>query len=161
MRTGIYIIKNIETGMFYVGASRDYYRRISFHKSCLRLDKHSNKKLQNDWNQYGKEKFIFRFIEDCKEEDLKHRERYHIEANRGNIYNKNTRSPLGTIQKEELTKRKLAQRKNRKNVKGFYKRSDGKYQAQIRIYGKKVNLGRFDTEEEAREAYLEAKYLYH
>lgn len=160
MRTGIYIIKNTETEMFYIGASLDYYRRISFHKSMLRNNKHTNKELQNDWNQYGKEKFIFRFIEDCVECDLRIRERYHIEANRGKIYNKNSRSPIGIDWEENLTKRKLGQR-NRKNIKGYYKRSDGKYQAQIRIYGKKVNLGRFDTEEEAAAAYQEAKNLYH
>lgn len=37
----------------------------------------------------------------------------------------------------------------------------GKYQAQIKYDGKSVFLGKFDTEEAARKAYLKAKKEYH
>lgn len=162
MKTGIYIIKNTETERVYIGASKDFYRRINFHKSQLKRNLHSNKKLQQDWNTYGKEKFIFRFIESCNEENLRIRERYYIENNRACTYNLNSRSPIGLDIEEEITKRKLGQRNSTKRkVLGYYKRKDGLYQAQIRIYGRKVNLGRFLTEEEARQAYLNAKALYH
>jgi hypothetical protein len=51
---------------------------------------------------------------------------------------------------------------NRKNVKGycFHKRSQ-KYQALIRINNKLIHLGSYETEEEAKEAYLEGKRKYH
>jgi hypothetical protein len=49
---------------------------------------------------------------------------------------------------------------NRKGTKG-YSLNSGKFMAQIRINNKQINLGRFNTEEEAREAYLDAKKIYH
>jgi hypothetical protein len=51
---------------------------------------------------------------------------------------------------------------NRSNVKGFtfYKR-DKIFIAQICVNDKRIILGRFITEEEAREAYLKAKEKYH
>ena len=53
---------------------------------------------------------------------------------------------------------KLQNSWNRKNVKGYvYLSSRKKYKAQIRKGGKHINLGHFDTEEEAKNAYLVAK----
>lgn len=51
---------------------------------------------------------------------------------------------------------------NRTTAKGYswYKR-DNKWQAHIRLNGKLKNLGKFNTEEEARQAYLQAKEKYH
>ena len=49
---------------------------------------------------------------------------------------------------------------NRTRCKGycFYK---GKYNAQIRLNGKRIHIGRYDSEEEAREAYLNKKEEVH
>jgi len=44
--------------------------------------------------------------------------------------------------------------------KGFVKYKN-KFRARIKINYKHIHLGLFDTEEEAREAYLKAKELYH
>ena len=49
---------------------------------------------------------------------------------------------------------------NRSNVKG-YSWHRGKWRAEIRVNYKKKNLGCFDTEEEARAAYLKGKEKYH
>jgi hypothetical protein len=51
---------------------------------------------------------------------------------------------------------------NRKDVKGysFYKQNK-KYQARIMINNKQIHLGSYDTEEEARQAYLEGKRIHH
>jgi hypothetical protein len=48
------------------------------------------------------------------------------------------------------------------NAKGYswYKR-DKKWIAQICLNGKKIYLGYYDTEEEAHQAYLDAKEIYH
>ena len=51
---------------------------------------------------------------------------------------------------------------NRSNVKGYsWNKKRKKWVAQIRIDGKKKYLGGFETEEDAREAYLAAKAIYH
>ena len=47
-----------------------------------------------------------------------------------------------------------------RNAKGYY-RCGNKYQAYIKINNKQIHLGCFNTEEEARNAYLEAKEKYH
>jgi hypothetical protein len=53
---------------------------------------------------------------------------------------------------------KLQNSWNRKNVKGYVYLSDRKkYKAQIRRGGNHINLGHFDTEEEAKNAYAVAK----
>ena len=46
------------------------------------------------------------------------------------------------------------------NAKGYYKKGH-KYQAYIKINNKQIYLGYYDTEEEARNAYLKAKEIYH
>jgi hypothetical protein len=49
---------------------------------------------------------------------------------------------------------------NRSNTKGYTKVRN-KYRACIRCNGKRINIGYFDTEELARQAYLEYKSKYH
>ena len=50
---------------------------------------------------------------------------------------------------------------NRKS-KGFYfDKRKNKYQAKICINQNQIHLGMFDTEEEAQQAYLNAKQIYH
>lgn len=51
---------------------------------------------------------------------------------------------------------------NRTKAKGYYwNKRDKKWQANIKLNGKSINLGYFITEEEARQAYLDAKLIYH
>ena len=51
---------------------------------------------------------------------------------------------------------------NRKNTKGYYwDKLYKKWHAQICLNNKKIYLGYFDTEEEARLAYLTAKKIHH
>ena len=49
---------------------------------------------------------------------------------------------------------------NRKNTKGYYLHRN-KYRSIIYLNNKMIHLGHFDTEEEARNAYLNAKKIYH
>ncbi len=47
-------------------------------------------------------------------------------------------------------------------AKGYYWRKDiNKYMSYIMVNYKQINLGHFDKEEDARQAYLEAKEKYH
>ena len=47
------------------------------------------------------------------------------------------------------------------NVKGYSLTKREKYEARIRVDNKLFNLGSYDTEEEARKAYLDGKLKYH
>jgi len=51
---------------------------------------------------------------------------------------------------------------NRTKAKGYYwSKKANKWRAEIGVDGKKICLGSFDTEDEARLAYLQAKEKYH
>ena len=51
---------------------------------------------------------------------------------------------------------------NRKTAKGYYlDKKTNKFNSQIYLNRKRIRLGYFDTEEEARNAYLKAKEKYH
>jgi len=77
--TGIYRIKNMITGKCYVGQSKiDIEGRWKTHIRELRNNKHLNNKLQNTWNKYGEENFIFGVIEECEVEQCNEMERYWI-----------------------------------------------------------------------------------
>ena len=48
-----------------------------------------------------------------------------------------------------------------RNVKGYSLTKYGKYEAYIKVDYKSFNLGAYDTEEEARQVYIDAKLKYH
>jgi hypothetical protein len=51
---------------------------------------------------------------------------------------------------------------NRTKAKGYsWKKNRNKWHSQIRLNNKNINLGYFDKELEAKQAYLEAKKIYH
>jgi group I intron endonuclease len=70
MNQGIYKIINIQNDNFYIGSSVNLHRRKIRHFSELRNNKHNNKHLQNAWNKYGENCFVFVIVElvDKKEE---------------------------------------------------------------------------------------------
>lgn len=51
---------------------------------------------------------------------------------------------------------------NRTTAKGYcFNKTRNKFISQIMLNNKNIYLGRFDTEQEARQAYLDAKKIYH
>jgi group I intron endonuclease len=79
MNKGIYVIKNRVNNKIYVGSSVNTSYRWSMHKSQLERNIHSNKKLQNSYNKYGKENFQFEIIDKCENNLLLEREQYWID----------------------------------------------------------------------------------
>ena len=61
-KSGIYQIRNLVNNKIYVGSASDFYERKSQHFSLLKYGKH-NQKLQNSYNKYGKDNFVFEVIE--------------------------------------------------------------------------------------------------
>lgn len=79
---GIYAIKNIQKGKMYIGQSIDIKARWRQHLKNLRKNTHIAKYLQNSFNKYGENSFIYGVIEYCTKEKLNEREYYWI-----NYYN--------------------------------------------------------------------------
>jgi len=68
---GIYQIQSkIKPEKIYIGSSVNILSRWRRHLCDLNLNRHSNSKLQNHYNKYGKMDFIFSIIAECNREDL-------------------------------------------------------------------------------------------
>lgn len=75
---GIYKIVNLVDGKLYIGSSVSITERLMQHKYRLRGKRHDNAYLQNAFNKYGENMFIFSEIEKCTTENLIERENYYI-----------------------------------------------------------------------------------
>ena len=77
-KSGIYKITNITNGKFYIGSSVNIYNRKHTHITHLNKNIHHNQHLQNSYNKYGKDEFLFEVVEYCNKEKLFKREQYFI-----------------------------------------------------------------------------------
>jgi len=66
MKQGIYTIKNIITKQLYIGSAINILSRFNKHKEQLRKNKHFNFHLQNSWNKYGENNFLFNIEENIE-----------------------------------------------------------------------------------------------
>ena len=78
MSIGIYGITNMINNKIYIGQSSNIQQRFIRHRWELNHNRHSNIYLQEDWNQYGKDNFIFTILEICSPDILIERETYWI-----------------------------------------------------------------------------------
>lgn len=79
---GIYKITNLKNNKCYIGQSKSIEDRKNKHLTLLRNNKHNNQHLQNAWNKYLEESFIFEIIEELsydKIDLLNEREKYWID----------------------------------------------------------------------------------
>lgn len=61
--SGIYAIRNLVNGKFYIGSAVHLQRRRSSHWGALRCGTHKNVKLQRAWRKYGSDAFVFEVLE--------------------------------------------------------------------------------------------------
>lgn len=90
-KCGIYQIRNLVNNKLYIGSSFRLYERMLQHFADLRRNDHENIHLQNAFNKYGEQNFIFEVIEFCDKELQYDIEQYWINnfKNTNNIYNIN------------------------------------------------------------------------
>ena len=74
MNYGVYAIRNTSNGKCYVGSTGKLTIRWGQHKYDLTRGRHFNPHLQNAWNKYGEESFVYEVLEHCSKEDLLLRE---------------------------------------------------------------------------------------
>lgn len=91
---GIYSITCTRNNKKIIGASSNIEKRWSVYKSNLRHNKYYKKDLQEDYNTYGEDSFVYEVIEECSLENIDEREKYWIDYYKNNsdfeVYNKNT-----------------------------------------------------------------------
>src|SRR5258706_128926 len=102
---GIYKLIHVASGRFYVGSAVNFKKRFDLHIWCLNRGQHYNPKLQNAWNKYGEEAFVFEVVEIVEDPSiLLVREQYYLDTLKP-FYNiaLSVRSPMLGIRKSKET----------------------------------------------------------
>lgn len=117
MTSGIYQIINTVNGGVYFGRSVDVDDRLIHHRNELRRNVHRNKRLQNAWNKYGENAFVFECVWERPKEELCELEGFILEVMWGDkrLYNHHKLSyggfepgnKLGCFKRSDETKQKL------------------------------------------------------
>lgn len=84
MESGIYIIKNITNNKIYVGSSVNISSREYKHFWMLKTGIHDNHYLQQSYDKYGRDSFIFEVAELCSYDDLIIKENHYIDLYQSN-----------------------------------------------------------------------------
>ena len=82
---GIYKISCLQDSRVYIGSSKHIKRRWSQHVKELNKGTHRNYNLQEDWDAYGDESFVFDVLEET--ENLIVREQLYLDKFLDNCYN--------------------------------------------------------------------------
>ena len=67
--TGVFQVKNTVNGKVLLGSSLNLEGSLNKHKFMLTIGNHQNKAIQEDWNEYGPDKFVFEILEVVKIKD--------------------------------------------------------------------------------------------
>lgn len=84
---GIYFIKCCITNKYYIGSTKNITARVIKHFSELYLNKHTNKRMLEDYNKYGDDNFSFGIIEQTDIDLIDKEREYQIQYGIDNIYN--------------------------------------------------------------------------
>ena len=63
---GVFQLKSMKNGMILIEASTNIPSKWNRHRTELRFGSHRNKKLQNDWNEFGEANFIFSVLSELE-----------------------------------------------------------------------------------------------
>jgi group I intron endonuclease len=78
MGCGIYKIENVTDKKTYIGSSVNIESREYKHFWMLNKGIHDNQHLQNSYNKFGRDSFVFEIIEECEESNLVEKENFFI-----------------------------------------------------------------------------------
>lgn len=164
--SAIYCIENIVTKKKYVGATDNLKERWLNHKIDLRNETHKNSFIQEDYNKFGLDSFLFYVLEYCDPENLITKEMENIERMKTMYYHGGYNISFGN-EISDLTKKRISMAnsgkisrigKRKKNPTSKYLGVyvyGGRYYSQIYLLGQRYNVGNFETEVEAAMAYNE------
>lgn len=63
---GIFQIRNLTNDKVFVGSSENLNGIFNRHEFQLKSNLHANKDLQKDWNETGRENFVFEILEELE-----------------------------------------------------------------------------------------------
>ncbi len=66
---GVFQVKNTVNGKILLGSSLNLEGPLNSHRFMLKIGSHRNKALQQEWNEYGEDKFVFEILETVKVRD--------------------------------------------------------------------------------------------
>lgn len=138
-KSGIYIITCVANRKVYVGSSVNINSRFSRHRADLKHGVHQNKHMQNAYNKYGVNFFVYKLIEECLPAQLQEREQFYINKYRSweksNGFNKfpNAYTPRG-YKLSKITKQKIS-----KAMKGHSCSEETRKKIGIKHKGKKIS----------------------
>jgi group I intron endonuclease len=146
---GIYKISNTISGKFYIGSSFKMAKRKCNHFSSLRNNRHGNRHLQNAWNKYGEDTFIWEVLEETTKEVLIQREQFYIdtlkpEYNIRQVAENNSGCKLSEVRKYDYKHTEKTKKQISDKTKGVKKSEETK------INMSKAQKGRIVTEQHRR-----------
>lgn len=68
-QAGVFQIKNTVNGKILLGSSLNLDGPLNYHKFALTIGGHRNQVLQQDWNTYGPDGFVFEILDVVKVTD--------------------------------------------------------------------------------------------
>lgn len=109
-KSGVYEIVNLATCKKYIGSSKNVELRLRQHYLLLKRGVHYNKHLQNSFNKYNENAFIFRVIEYCQKETRVDIEKEYVEKHNclNDYFGYNIREP-NMVSMAEETKKKISE----------------------------------------------------
>lgn len=114
----VYSITNKINNKKYIGFTFKFIKRKNDHINALRKNNHVNTYLQNAWNKYGEENFIFEVLEFCSKNNLAKREDFWVKmfntTNKKNGYNIKLTDPNNKTIHSKETKLKISTSKKGK-----------------------------------------------
>ena len=143
--SGVYLITNKINDKVYVGCSIDIHKRLKEHRNGLNLGNHRNRLLQNSWNKYGENSFLFDILVECDTDLLLSEENYWcnvlLSHDRKYGYNIRMTSPEGKTSLSEETKKILSDLKKGKGSYNYGKKmsEETKKKISIALSGKKAS----------------------
>lgn len=66
---GVFQIENTKNHKVFIDYSMDMKSKWNRHKMELKLGNHRNREFQKDWNEYGKENFVFEVLSELKKSE--------------------------------------------------------------------------------------------
>lgn len=66
---GVFQVKNLANGKVLLGSSLNLEGPLNRHKFMLKAGSHTNKALQQDWDEFGPERFTFEILEEVQRKD--------------------------------------------------------------------------------------------